>query len=241
MNYIKILLFVLLAAAILAADCFASWDGAYVGLTAGYESGNAKISNADTTIAHAKWANNTNALLGDFCFKGGKLEAFVGYGKTINNHYVGFEVGSLIYQSQGKVKHYSYDGFYGSETKLAMKVLKNEAFTASFKVGYKLNEETLFYIKPGVSSTKFSLNILNTNNHDPDVHFNSVNIKRFNGLSLELGVEMRINDRFLLRMGGSHTFYRRKFFTSEETQCGRIRFSPQSTQVKTGIVMPLFL
>lgn len=240
MPYIKILLFSLFTAAILIVRCHASWDGAYLGLSLGYESGNAKVSNAELEKPLSKWAM-ANALYGDFSFKGAKGEAHIGYGKTIDNHYVGFEASSAIYQSQGKAVHRSQDGFSGATTKLSLKILKNDSCTASFKGGYKLDDKTLIYFKPGISSSKFSFTLANTNNRDPEVNFSAGRTKRFYGLALELGVEMRISERFLLRVGGSHTFYRRKFFTAQETQCGRVRFSPQATQIKTGIVMPLFL
>lgn len=221
-------------------NCFAYWDGGYAGLTGGYESGNAKIFPAEHQKIPSKWSTS-NSLVGDFTFKGAKGEVLLGYGKTIGKYYLGGEASTTVYRSQGKAKHTSWDGFSGAHTMLSLRVLRNESFSISFGGGYKINDETLLYIKPGISSTKFNFTLVNRNDRDSEGTFIAGSSKRFNGLTLELGVEMRIHERFLLRVGGSHTFYRRKFFTAEETQCSKIRFIPQATQVKTGIIIPLFV
>jgi len=230
-----------LIAFLITRPCFANpWGGFYVGFVGGYESGNAKIC-PETQKKPIPANLFVGSFSGDFGYKGSKGDIIVGYGTTTGNHYSALEVANIIYASRGKITHTSIDHTMGNTDVLTLKVLRNESFNVSMRQGYKINEDSLLYIKPGISSTKFNMTLINSSDVIPDINYVKSLSKRFNGFSFEIGIETKLNERILVRVAGSHTAYRRKYFDIKPSYGGKLKFSPQAAQIKVGVIIPLHI
>jgi opacity protein-like surface antigen len=209
------------------------WKGPYAGLSVGYESGNAKIFSTESGVGYSS-SQKTN-----IAFKGPGAELVMGWGKPFNKYYLGLEASASIYNSEGNTKNSFLDGFAGSANVLSSRVSRNDSFGLVVRGGYKIHETVLLYLKAGAASTKFNLKTVNRNNTDPKEDFTKKSRRRVMGIVGGLGAEVKLTDHLLGRIEASHIQYSRINLSGSISNNSKVRFKPQSNEIKVGIVMPI--
>jgi opacity protein-like surface antigen len=209
------------------------WNGPYAGLVLGYESGSAKIKSSESGVGFASSQSNTLA------FKGPGAELVAGWGKVFNKYYLGLEGSATIYNSKGNMKNSSVDGYNSSTNTLHTRVSRNDSFGLVARGGYKVHEGMLVYVKAGAASTKFNLRTTNTNGGDPIENFSKNAHKRVTGVIGGLGTEVKLTDHLIGRIEASHIQYNKINLSGNASNNSKVRFKPQSNEIKAGIIIPI--
>ena len=146
------------------ADGFAPGEGAYIGAFVGHAAGHVSAKVAVTEIAGNATVATTNTLEitdGGLALNGVEGGGWIGYGYKMGDLYVGFE-GDYA-GGGGKFKITSSDPLVtannnGVEVADLSEVSAEMKWSggASGRIGYYINQDTLFALRAGISAAKFT-------------------------------------------------------------------------------------
>lgn len=208
-----------------------AWDGPYVGLMFVYDFGTSKLTAP---------GNGLNVYPRSVGFQGPGAELLAGWGKTFNKYYLGLEVSASLFDSDGKNSVNALTGRPGERNVLKAKVAKKDSFGFAARIGYKVHEKALVYVKGGVASSKFDVNLASNFSLSPGSNNSRTIHKRFSGIAGGLGTEIKMTDRILGRFEASHTQYgRQNIGANLPDGAHNTHFKPKSSEIKLGIVIPL--
>jgi opacity protein-like surface antigen len=212
---------------------YKAWNGPYLGLIAGYESGTANFHNLEGGDVFLKQQSI------DGGFKGLGTGIVAGWNKTFGRYYLGLEASMSLHNSKGETIAPLIDGFTGIVTSAKTRVQRRNTFELAVRGGYKIHEKVLIYAKLGGAMSKFNLRTSHINPMDPNMNYKNTFNKHLPGINIGLGSEVQFNPYCIGRLEVSHLQYLRKNFGNASSHQFKTRFEPQSLELKAGIIIPL--
>lgn len=164
--------------------------GFYLGAGLGYDSD--RVTDNVESVAGIDIAG---APKFDTSLTGVDGKIFGGYGQYFDNWYLGAEAFIGLSNADGKI------GTDAVNTKISSKISSKNSYGISLIPGYKFTPSTLTFVRVGWTSGKYELK-------DTDATGTASDSKRFNGLTLGVGMETQVYDNWSLRGEFDHTEFR---------------------------------
>lgn len=235
MSIKKVFMFMLVVSLSVKSASAHLWDAYYAGIMVGYDFGNFKlVSGSDSLKGYVNSQSNK------INFNGPSSEFIFGYGKMFDDRYIGIDSNISLSKAKGKSSVVHDEAFVGSFSKFETKINKKSSYQVTFRVGYKIQENLLPYIKIGAVSTRFNLKCQNTNTALPEESFSIYTNKSLNGYVGALGVETKFSELIFGRFEFTYIRYNKKNIIG--TSIGNFinsSFRPQSNEIKLGVFVPL--
>ena len=182
------------------ADGFAPGEGMYLGAFVGHAAGHVQGKVVDTEQAGDKSGNTTVEITdGGLAINGIEGGGWVGYGYKMGDLYVGFE-GDFA-GGGGKFKIKSDKGLVTENNEVEAATLTEASAEmkwnggAAGRIGYYLNEDTLFTLKAGISAAKFEVKwaSVSENFYGGGPRFGAAMESRVSGIDPNLSVKLAAN------------------------------------------------
>lgn len=191
--------------------------GLYAGAAVGYGSLNTPI-HADQTQS----SGPPTTLDADFSNQGMITNVFAGYGFTLDHVYLGLEVDSDI----GKA-NWAHTRQSGGRS---FSVDKKGDQGVNLRIGWALDNGTLFYAHVGKVRTKFHTTYVKGNN---SAYWISRDDKE-TGNRYGVGVDVPLSQALFMRLDYSYTHYNPYQFTTQQAYSDSVRFDNNETMFKLG-------
>ena len=192
--------------------------GLYAGAAVGYGALNTPI-HADQTQS----SSPPTTLDADFSSRGMTTNVFAGYGFTLDHLYLGVEADTEI----GKANW----AHTREPSGRSFSVDKKGDLGVSLRVGWALDNGTLFYADVGRVRSKFHTTYIKGNN---SAYWVSRDDKE-TGTRYGVGVDVPITQAFFLRLDYSYTHYNPYQFTTQQAYSDTVRFDNNEAMFKLGL------
>lgn len=164
------------------------FNGASVSVNGEFSSTTAKIKSDDNTLEGLGRQNGNLAIVADYAF-------------ALNNKFVLLAGGRYALFENEIAKYKSDDG--------SAKVKSKNHYSLFVAPGYKINQDTLAYVKASFESAKGTVS-----GTDDDLS------RRYNGFALGVGLRSYMTDQVFVNVEASRTFYNTESFSGASTDTG---------------------
>jgi opacity protein-like surface antigen len=134
----------------------------------------------------------------DFSMDGGEVGLFVGYDHYFQNNWVlGVEGGGQWTSLSGEVKEFASTPVLTAASNMKIRVKSDSSFDVALRLGHKVHDRSLWYVKLGTQFTRFKVNVQNTqvntllnlvNTGAPTAERNKYNTGLLTGLGAEIPI-----------------------------------------------------